>query len=494
MYLRRFHLSPTRCSIEVLAPTFAKLPIVVRRLLDCADRNPTLSQDSSESLREGFDSEDESVVSENDRIGMIKVKKAFLQERKALQYAARKYGYFDLPLKLCNIAQAEHIIRHPGPKSSGPDPHSTSPKITVSIIVSPQEETSNMNDGDVAVASMQVVRMVNSVPLLDSVESIACGLVRAIESSVVWSSFGLTVLGNTESTEDAWINRFKVRDGDQVAPFFQQRNHNLWNEKGESNENEMQGSKGKRKSTKLMLPAKVRLGKILLTVNIQALPRIIPLPTLTKGRLPVNHEPINQAFHLGIRDCLRSLQITNPDLLLSSAQLRSVERDVRYIPLVARASANLLGRLQTESHQRRAFDLVEKIRKSDQKGVHGTSMPFVYDEIVRLLEQKSRSTIHEVERARKRLKRAKLDTRADEADQYKDIQDSDNSVHDSATKESILCFEKSLPRPSDDDSLSQSTSPPSPDTARHSQNTRDNDDTAENGIGIREYDDDDEWW
>ena len=506
IYLKRFHLSPTRCSIEVLAPTLAKLPIVVRCRVDpSCDGCPTSSQDSSESFQEGFDSHNDDTPSvDHQNVAMVKVQNAYLQERKALQHAAQMYGFFDLPLKLCNIAHAENMIRQSEQSSGDSNSSKDSPNITVDIIVSPKDETANLIDCDGSdCCLLELVRMVNSVPLLDSVESIGCGLVRAMKSSVIWSSFGLTVLGGTESNEDTWINRFKVRDSDQVAPFFQPSNHKLWDRKADveyqDHVGKLQENKRKRKSSKLMLPAKVRLGKMLVIVNIQAAPNVIPMPTLTKGRLPVNHEPITKAFHLGIRDCLRNLQVTSPGLLLNSTQLRSVERDVRYVPLVALASANLLSRLQNQSHRSRALELLKQIRIDDEPTADASRSTLGHDEVVRMIERKSRAVVFNAQAAKARKKRNRSVEKddGDETDGYEEIEDLDISANAGISKQFI--HDKSNSRSSDDKSFSDGTAPTSPDLNNFCQGTlRQTESIVGNieilgNIEIHDYDDDDEW-
>jgi Histidine kinase-, DNA gyrase B-, and HSP90-like ATPase len=488
IYLKRFHLSPTRCSIEVLAPTLAQLPIVVRSHTDGSQVDSTLSQDFSEALQEGFDS-DEDATDEN--AAVTKVKNAFLEQRKALQLSAQKYGYFHVPLKLCNIAHAENIIQQPGQIVGNSDPSKASPKIKVDIIVSPNEETTEFKDCDGTVACMELVRMVNSVPLLDGVESIACGLVRAAKNSVFWSSFGLTVFGGTESDEDTWINRFMVRDCDQVAPFFRTSTHDLWhgnkdNEVKQDDANALEGKKRKHKAVKAMLPAKVRLGRILVVVDVQAEPNVIPMPSLTKGRLPVNHGPIAQAFHLGIRDCLRNLQVTSPGLFLSAAQLRSVERDVRYVPLLARASANMLNRLHNQSHQERAFALLRQIQDVQISG--GSIAPLGLSDIVRIIEHKSRQSVTEAEGAKKQSKRSKSARKADGSATagYEDI----DSVSHDTTETPIQA--KPLSSQPDQRSISEQSWSQSPKKPRDGPPSHI--DLIVGDIESHEYDDDGDWW
>lgn len=432
VYLKRFHLSPIQCSIEILAPTLASLPIVVKSRSG-SHESESLSREESASLslNEGFDSDEDGDHKPN--AALAKIKKAFLPERTTLLQSAQKYGFFRLPLKRSNVAHSEQVIRLPG--HVVPSPSESTPKILVNIIISPFEDLKSVeNYGEDSMACMELVRMVNSVPLLDGAESMACGFVQAIKLSTSWSAFGLTVLGGGGSSEgktnEAWVTRFQVRDSDQVAPFFRQNTHDLWEDQEERKSDNDQGNEVKRTRRKrivheIRLPAKVRLAKILLIVNIQAAPNMLPMPSLAKGRLPINHEPINQALHLGIRECLKNLQSTSPNLLLSASQLRSVERDVRYIPLLANASANLLGRMQSRPLRNRAISLVEQIR-----GDHGSdpSRP-QHDDIIQILEQQCRKSVRDAEAAKKQSKRSKTTdnhknkNNALEANEYTEIEE-----------------------------------------------------------------------
>lgn len=56
----------------------------------------------------------------------------------------------------------------------------------------------------------------------------------------------------------------------------------------------------------------------------------------------MNDVAINTALQAGLNACLRSLQKTNPSLLLTAAQLKKTERDVIYIPTLASALSSLI--------------------------------------------------------------------------------------------------------------------------------------------------------
>ena len=209
-------------------------------------------------------------------------------------------------------------------------------------------------------ASMVLVRMVNRIPLLDSAEAAACGLVQAVTGKKrMWNSFGLDV-SYQSSNNVAKLLTFEVKDSDQVTPFFQKGTHALLedgtdsldghDEDAEADDESLEYGEGagakRRRRPKLrnLLPASARLGNILVIVQIHAQPSNLPLPTLSKGRLPVDNPAIEDAVEVALSQCLRQLQSTNPDLLLTASELRVAERDARYVPAVASALSSILSK------------------------------------------------------------------------------------------------------------------------------------------------------
>ena len=231
-------------------------------------------------------------------------------------------------------------------------------------------------------ANLSLIRMVNRVPLMDGAEASSCGLVRGIAAKkAMWNSFGLDILprpeasstrsGATEGTTHSYVPRYEIRDSAQVAPFFQQNQHALY----ESDDDERVGEeedcysdeygqllysvsdrahsggrpKRVRGANKKILPADLRLGNVLVIVQIHANPSALPLPTLSKGRLPMNDAGIDDALEGGLSKCLRCLQRTNPELLLSANQLKRTERDVKYISAVAMSLASIISKSSNQS-------------------------------------------------------------------------------------------------------------------------------------------------
>jgi hypothetical protein len=155
------------------------------------------------------------------------------------------------------------------------------------------------NEDQNKAASMVLIRMVNKIPLLDSAEAVACGLVQGLSSKKrMWNSFGLNVNLKVEPSNINKLLVFEVTDSEQVAPFFKSGAHNLL-EQDDGNDVESENGVDdndsfdipadavtKRKRNKLrhrnLLPASVRLGNILVIAQIHAEPTSLPLPILSK--------------------------------------------------------------------------------------------------------------------------------------------------------------------------------------------------------------------
>lgn len=65
---------------------------------------------------------------------------------------------------------------------------------------------------------------------------------------------------------------------------------------------------------------------------------------------------IDTALEVGLTECLRQLQKSNPGLLLTASELRKAERDARYVPAVSSALASIL--LKTNGND----DILGRIR------------------------------------------------------------------------------------------------------------------------------------
>jgi len=293
--------------------------------------------------------------------------KLLLEETKDRIWMASR-NYLGRSFPSSDVAHACVPIRLDGVKKAD-----DGPKLEVSLVVHGPSDPEEENDMEslqgedsprMPYAPLVLVRMVNRIPILDSAEASACGLVHAVASKKrVWNSFGLNVARGYENKDLANLLIFEVKDSEQVAPFFEKGNHAQLNKDevesdtedesatdishsnndGESIASE-KGRKRRRpmKRRQSLLPASVRLGNIVMLIQVHAKPSDLPMPTLSKGRLPSDVGPIDAAFEIGLNQCLRSLQESNPALLLTAAELRVAERDARYIPAIASSLASIL--------------------------------------------------------------------------------------------------------------------------------------------------------
>ena len=152
--------------------------------------------------------------------------------------------------------------------------------------------TDNLPDKTKA-ASLQLVRIVNDVPIIENAEAHSCGLVHGVANKRVWGSFGLDIERST--TRKSSINlstpSFLLRDSNLIAPFINKnRNHKLLAaDDHETNLDQEQKANKKRRKwgaypSQNLRPAELRIGTILVVVHIRANPSSLPLPTLSKVR------------------------------------------------------------------------------------------------------------------------------------------------------------------------------------------------------------------
>lgn len=253
-----------------------------------------------------------------------KQNKPLTVSKERLQIWKATSSFLGRPVELCNVAHEMVPIRIKKEGSKNKRPIQNGPRLEVDVIVhGPNEEetsvdssfedgnddedntdimsfSSNHSDGiqkkrskqDSGLsncATLTLVRMVNKIPLMDSSEAIACGLVQGLSAKKrLWNSFGLDVRNAYDPTKASSVPIYEVRDSEQVAPFFKSGAHNLLEEgAGETNEEEQDlaaHTKAKNNHRNL-LPAAVRLGNILVIVQIHAEPSTLPLPTLSKVRV-----------------------------------------------------------------------------------------------------------------------------------------------------------------------------------------------------------------
>ena len=328
--------------------------------------------------------------SESDRYAFFKAAKSFWPERNiAYKNVARsvrnipRTNYSSKENATTSELQLEvHMVVCPYPKQDEENSSGSTSATGSDSSSSSSSFDDDINTGDYAVrdrkvATLQLIRMVNGVPILDSGEAHSCGLVHGVANKIVWGSFGLDVTKNAATIHETCDTpsrhpttstpSFQLRDSNIIAPFINRNiNHRQLRASNRdmiNNDNEEEDKKRKRDDDYQdgLLPANIRIGTILLVVQIRAAPSALPLPTLSKGRLPLNHRPIDSALQLGLRDCLRSLQGTNQSLFLTSTRLRAIEREVRYIPGIASAISRIVCRSANLRLRRKSQEIFKQI-------------------------------------------------------------------------------------------------------------------------------------
>lgn len=331
------------CSLEVLAPSLSRVPLWVQPSdkeialpgEGCVfnDKNSTLENSAAKrccqeaSNVERFDFWGESLPLENEDVRYPNKSRSSSElsscQSERIQIWNAVKSFLGQSVDLANVSHATVPIRIEKDISEKRDSTSKKamvrgPQLTVDVIVHDAksqggdfltdstgefwEDSGNFTtDNEVAdmntPASMVLIRMVNKIPLLDSAEGVACGLVQCLASKKrMWNSFGLDVHLNIDPENTNSVPTFDVRDSEQVIPFFKQGAHNLLEgsdddctEAAEDSDNDHDGDlhvagskRSKRTSPRNLLPASVRLGSILVIVQIHAEPSVLPLPTLSK--------------------------------------------------------------------------------------------------------------------------------------------------------------------------------------------------------------------
>ncbi len=407
-YLQRFQLSiGLGCSLEVLAPTLSSVPLCIRNLQSVT--YDVQQEDAKEEVwTDGFTDSglfrtDKTAKHTRPKVPTTKAKREGEEEKRKEWMCKAAQHYLGRTVQECNVAHSIVPIRGIALPSSHTTKQKTSkrtatadmPMLEVDLIVcggiesekdfeeisnqDPFSETESTPDDS---AMITLVRMVNRIPLLDSAEAEACGVAQSIASKKrIWHSFGLEVnrIAPEPGTNCAKRLQFAVRDSDQVAPFFHKSNHSRKHvtedetdddDGGSSDEPELRPNNTLRRRRKkghvALLPAAQRLGNILAVIQIHAKPSTLPLPTLSKGRLPSDHVAIDNAIEVALTDCLRKLQASNPTLLLTAGELRVAERDARYIPAVSEALSSILLRSTNAAEVDNL--LHEKVQNWDSNG------------------------------------------------------------------------------------------------------------------------------
>jgi hypothetical protein len=336
-----------------------------------------------------------------DRINIVKNVKSsskredlVIQQRKEMKNAFSSYLKTDVDIK--NVAHScQKIRRIPNESTVESESNST---LEVDVVICPHEDFFNdvdngeqdekrhddmrtktqercqMASEDCSNAKLMVIRMVNRIPLLDNVEASACGVVRGVCRSVLWNTIGLEISANEVFSKDRsslQAPTYSLRDSAHVAPFLTgKRNHSVYkfetsdeglcSDTDSQIENLVQKDKKRKKNEVTLQPVGLRMGHVYVMVQFNAEPTELPLPTLSKGRLPMNDDAIDKALQNGILSCFRSLQQTSPELFLSSTQLKQTELNAMYIPALSQGISSMIVSCSDKLLKTRLLKLTQK--------------------------------------------------------------------------------------------------------------------------------------
>ena len=337
-YFARFQLSiDLPCSLEVKAPTLQSTPLYIRppaemerrinrrrkvavdSLMNESDENGSDDNNSNNDNWEGDDGFDEgnSIGTDETKDHLTPKLTKAAQHRAEIELEKKKKismvckaasAYKRRPdLQLANVAYSTQPIRRNGQSTTSSTKNGPTLEIGLVVFGPAPDDSGNdddrdgisehgsdnpRNNDDKSSAKLQVVRMVNGIPLLDSSEALACGVIKKISSNAAtWNSFGLNLL---QSGTEQNTPTFDLNDSAQVAPFLKSTTHSLFEESQDCNQSssdeddfDVENMRVKRKKerhrkAKCILPAALRLGDVLMVVQIRAKPTALPLPTLSK--------------------------------------------------------------------------------------------------------------------------------------------------------------------------------------------------------------------
>ena len=198
---------------------------------------------------------------------------------------------------------------------------------------------------------------------------------------------------------------------------------------------------------------------------------------------------------------MRSLQRTNPQLLLTPTQLRSTVRELRYIPALALAVSQIISRdTESEGSQQVLDDIHQWRHRNDQSQVGHIDISDLHleeatictftEERLRCLLKAKQSRLEE--RKRKKSRTAEVHV---EENQYSDLDESDDEEDDVANPRAVHLHDESSNRNAwtDFTEIFRNPSSVSPDSPEAS-NTMNTPEKASHRSSPQNSVVDDDWW
>ena len=328
-YFARFGLCTKLCfELDVFAPTLSKLPIFIRpRQLGkhkLGDESSVEQQDSAiqlsrdgpksdqwEDLLDGDGTEEETDSKTETLSDEKETSSDCSNENERHEFTSAVQSFWpDCNIVFENVARSVHNIRNFNDETTpfvGEEAQRRSvAQLEVSMAVCPDLDHDEKSDsgadslasipndlpsGNAKTATLQLVRIVNDVPIIENAEAHSCGLVHGTANKRIWGSFGLDIERSATVAPDSGVSTpsFLLRDSGLVAPFINKNGNHKQLEADDFGTNHEQSYESNRKRRTMggspprdLSPANVRVGTILLVVNVRANPSSLPLPTLSK--------------------------------------------------------------------------------------------------------------------------------------------------------------------------------------------------------------------
>ena len=132
-------------------------------------------------------------------------------------------------------------------------------------------------------ARLELVRIVNGIPIMESTEAQSCGIVHGVANKDLWGSYGLDIDRRTTIAPEtsSSTTSFLLRDSNIIAPFIH-KNPKHKQLKPNNCEGIRKRNREREKHERDLLPASVRIGLILVVVEIRTVLSSLFLPTLSK--------------------------------------------------------------------------------------------------------------------------------------------------------------------------------------------------------------------
>lgn len=163
----------------------------------------------------------------------------------------------------------------------------------------------------------------------------------------------------------------------------------------------------------------------------------------------MNDSSINAALHTGLTKCLRSLQSSNPDLLLTASELKKTEREVTFIPSIASALASLTLNCNDDDIKRKCLGKIDlnhenvKDNSSSTRAFLSQKLESILQGALTKLNEDKRKEAEERREKKRNAKRTKRLEHVNVEDTFDDSFSGDEEEAEVKPNENTIFSEKS---------------------------------------------------